>query len=280
MPFIRFYWRWVVLAFTGAWGIVGAFSTLAGILLAALADKNPDWVSPNVLRVLNSLGGWIIPLALFSSVLAIRLMLAPYWLYKQRERELEGQLVAARSELQSSQAPQLEGTVIQPITGDFSGTRNGHPISGVIFVLTVELRNTGGKPTSVRAWRLQLRGNGIDMTLQPTHVTRTTRIGGAQNPITLIPGEAIYEKTSEPISPGQFKRGWIYFQAEGIQQSRLRRATKTLSCLDTHGNEILFVDAEFEDDDGVPRYFPGTTPVVKQPWSTPGTEASPPSPTS
>jgi hypothetical protein len=213
------------------------------------------------------LGGWIIPLALFSSVLAIRLILAPYWLYKQRERELEGQLAAARSELQSSQAPQLEGTVMQPITADFSGTRNGHPVSGVIFVLTVELRNTGGKPTSVRAWRLRLRGNDIDRTLQPTHVTETTRIAGGQTPITLIPGEAIYEKTSEPISPGQFKRGWIYFQAEGIQQTRLREsgATTELSCLDTHGKEVVFVDAEFDSFDGTPRYYPGTTPVVRPP---------------
>jgi hypothetical protein len=79
----RFYTQCFKLALTGAYGVTALFTTFAGIALAAIVDLKPHWVNQHVISVLSSLGGWIVPVVLFSSLLVIRLLLAPYWIYQK-----------------------------------------------------------------------------------------------------------------------------------------------------------------------------------------------------
>jgi hypothetical protein len=85
----RFYLRCLQLAFTGAWGAVSTATTLIGIVLAAIADKKPAWASDTLISQLNALGGWVVPLVIFSSILLVRLVLAPYWIYKEHHDKLQ-----------------------------------------------------------------------------------------------------------------------------------------------------------------------------------------------
>lgn len=85
----KFYWEWFNRSLSGAWGILGVFSTITGIFLAAIADVRPQWASPILIDKLNSLGGWKVPMILFSSVFVIRLVLTPYWIYKEQRDKIQ-----------------------------------------------------------------------------------------------------------------------------------------------------------------------------------------------
>ncbi len=72
--------------------------TALGIAAAAITDRHPDWMNADAIKLINSFGGWILPLTLFSSLLIVRLVFwAPYLIYKEAIRkiaELEGALLA------------------------------------------------------------------------------------------------------------------------------------------------------------------------------------------
>jgi hypothetical protein len=85
----NFYGQWLKLAFRGTWGVMGAFTTIAGLVLASIADQKPAWASPALIEKLNSLGGWKVPILIFSSVLVARLILAPYWIWKKERKRAQ-----------------------------------------------------------------------------------------------------------------------------------------------------------------------------------------------
>jgi hypothetical protein len=70
--------------------------TALGIAAAAITDRHPDWMNADAIKLINSFGGWILPLTLFSSLLIVRLFFwAPYLIYKEALRkivEIEGAL--------------------------------------------------------------------------------------------------------------------------------------------------------------------------------------------
>jgi hypothetical protein len=80
---IRFYWRCLKTAATGAWGITSVAASICAIVVAVVVDKHPDWASDEVIAQLNAIGGWIIPVTIFSSLFVVRLLLAPYWLWRE-----------------------------------------------------------------------------------------------------------------------------------------------------------------------------------------------------
>jgi hypothetical protein len=58
-------------------------ATICAIGLALIADQQPSWASHRLIAQLNAIGGWIVPVVIFCSLFAIRLLLAPYWLWRE-----------------------------------------------------------------------------------------------------------------------------------------------------------------------------------------------------
>jgi hypothetical protein len=60
--------------------------TVLAVAGAALIDNHPEW-SPETVKVVNSMGGWKLPIFIFSLFLMIRLIWAPYSIYKKTRQE-------------------------------------------------------------------------------------------------------------------------------------------------------------------------------------------------
>jgi hypothetical protein len=76
-----FYWRWLKTAVTGAWGIMSLAATISSIALAVVVSTH--WANDTAISQLNAIGGWILPVTIFSSIFFARLLLAPYWLWRE-----------------------------------------------------------------------------------------------------------------------------------------------------------------------------------------------------
>jgi len=81
-----FYWRWLKTAVTGAWGIGSVAATISGIALAVVVSTH--WANDTAISQLNAIGGWILPVTIFSSTFVARLLLAPYWLWREMADEV------------------------------------------------------------------------------------------------------------------------------------------------------------------------------------------------
>jgi hypothetical protein len=71
-----FYWRWIKTAFRHSLGPIDLWT---GIITAALAVV--DHFIPRLQLV--TIYGWQIPLWILAAIMAVRLILAPYWLYSE-----------------------------------------------------------------------------------------------------------------------------------------------------------------------------------------------------
>jgi hypothetical protein len=85
MELLKFYWSAITLAFTQAPGIAqdilfGIF-IVAGIVLYFLKRANVITV---VTSWMNDVTGWQIAATVLGTIFAIRLLLAPYWLYREK----------------------------------------------------------------------------------------------------------------------------------------------------------------------------------------------------
>ena len=78
---ITFYWRWLKTAVTGAWGITSVVAGISGIALAVVVSNH--WANETAISQLNAIGGWILPVTIFSSIFVARLLLTPYWLWRE-----------------------------------------------------------------------------------------------------------------------------------------------------------------------------------------------------
>lgn len=85
----RFYWRCFRLAGKGLLGVIGDFCTVFAVALAVETARHAEWTTnPETLAFVNGLGGWKLPIGLLASLSAIRLVLAPYWIYKEQADKL------------------------------------------------------------------------------------------------------------------------------------------------------------------------------------------------
>lgn len=85
MSFSRFLWRWFVVALTRDWKtsqVVWAIVALTLAGLGWLASRTPD------LQETVSDLAWKLPLGAFAALGALRAVIAPYWIYRDKEREL------------------------------------------------------------------------------------------------------------------------------------------------------------------------------------------------
>ena len=85
-----FYWQCVKRAGKGVVGIIGNFGTLFAVVLALITSIHPEWIAdPRTLAWVNAIGGWIVPVCLLASISIVRLILAPYWIYKEKADKLD-----------------------------------------------------------------------------------------------------------------------------------------------------------------------------------------------
>jgi hypothetical protein len=82
MGFIKYLWKVLSVAFSGAWAVLGAASTILPIFSGIVIYKYPRTES-----CMNQLA-WIIPLILFFAFWVINLaLIAPYRIYKKQKQE-------------------------------------------------------------------------------------------------------------------------------------------------------------------------------------------------
>jgi hypothetical protein len=112
-----FYWRWSKTAATGAWGTMSVAVTICGIALAVVASRH--WANDTAIAQLNAIGGWILPLTIFSSIFVVRLLLAPYWLW----REMADKVAQAELTTPHIIVVPLKSTVRSKVDKDHAGNR-------------------------------------------------------------------------------------------------------------------------------------------------------------
>ena len=78
-----YYWRCIALAWHGAWAVAGAASAVLGLLVPPYLKTHPALAT-----TVNDLV-WQIPLGVLGSLSALRLILAPYWIYREQEAKLQ-----------------------------------------------------------------------------------------------------------------------------------------------------------------------------------------------
>ena len=92
---LPFYIGWIWVAFRHSWGITDYIGPVAGIIIAYLLPRYPQWGSTLIELT------WQIPLGILGGLVIVRLLLAPYWMYKesrQRIKALKEKLVEVEKE--------------------------------------------------------------------------------------------------------------------------------------------------------------------------------------
>src|SRR3972149_7791118 len=100
---LKFYWQWLYKAFRHSISIVEKIAILLSIIIPLFIRYYPGMEQK--LQALI----WQIPLSIFVIIVIIRLLLAPYWLYKDKQQEiidLKGQLEAAKKEAKKFATPE------------------------------------------------------------------------------------------------------------------------------------------------------------------------------
>jgi hypothetical protein len=82
-PALKFYLRWMSVAFKHPWGIADFISSVLGLVVPIAVRLVPAWHT-----AVTDLQ-WQIPLAVLGTLGAARLLLAPYWIYREQVTEIE-----------------------------------------------------------------------------------------------------------------------------------------------------------------------------------------------
>lgn len=82
MGWRTFYWRWLVRAFSRALGPADLLSGVAGAALGVVARLNPQ-LAPAMNELL-----WQVPLWALAAAMAVRLLLAPYWIWLDDQKSI------------------------------------------------------------------------------------------------------------------------------------------------------------------------------------------------
>ena len=83
MVIVKYYWSLFRFAVDGAWGFSQLVSAIFAFVGGYIGYKHPEWGI-----VMNNLL-WVIPLGIFVVLFAIRLILAPYKIYKDQQDEIK-----------------------------------------------------------------------------------------------------------------------------------------------------------------------------------------------
>jgi hypothetical protein len=97
----QFYRRWLYVAFRHSWSVADTLASLLGLAIPAIIHMSPRLESRMAPLA------WQIPLSVLTLLALARLVLAPYWIYKERhqnalvrEQELMADLAATSGKLQ------------------------------------------------------------------------------------------------------------------------------------------------------------------------------------
>jgi hypothetical protein len=86
-----YYRRWLVVAIRHSWGVTDTVSTVLSLVIPPLAKLVTDGESMADLA-------WQIPLSLFGTLFIVRVVLAPWWIHQEQERDYAA--LAAKSQQQ------------------------------------------------------------------------------------------------------------------------------------------------------------------------------------
>jgi hypothetical protein len=101
---LGFYWRWIKTGFKHSWSVTDSLATAAGLAYILIFRFYPH---SRFVKMTDLL--WQIPLGASACVVAARLILSPYWIY--REKEAEALLSALDSENKQREIDELKRTI-------------------------------------------------------------------------------------------------------------------------------------------------------------------------
>jgi hypothetical protein len=93
MSFFNYYRRFFAVAFKHPFGVADGISTALGILLPIIGRLHPKWTAG-----VGDLA-WQVPLTAFLALVGIRLILAPYWIYRNREDQAKNAETQLRQQI-------------------------------------------------------------------------------------------------------------------------------------------------------------------------------------
>ena len=173
-------------------------------------------------KMAHDLGGWAVAAIVLGTIVCLRLILAPYWLW-QEDRQKISALSQSIADL-NAQGPKFDVHIEDVAWGGQS--TNPEYQNVVIAVATVTIKNLGRMPSVATGWNLTALRDGK---------TYQARLIAAQGPITMSmprradgkiisavypPEEFIVRKTSAPIQIGALVQGYIFGTFSDLDSTR------------------------------------------------------------
>src|SRR5690349_11817683 len=106
---LKFYASWLAIGFRHSFGKSDAIAGFLGVALPAIAH----WGGTQEGAMMGDLA-WEIPLGVFTALFVVRLLLAPYWMHQEREKELASLRAHRESIVNSKGFILLEGVDLVP----------------------------------------------------------------------------------------------------------------------------------------------------------------------
>jgi hypothetical protein len=259
--FLKFYWRWLVLAFRHSFDYASIVATIISLVVAVGTWAAQEFgVKMLLLEQINEMGGWGYALAAAGALIVFRLLLAPFWIYQERSQQAEqteGSLRAQLIEEQSKHNPKLGGSIDRVIIGNTDGR------IGILILLKI---TNSGAPTAVEGFGLHIQSSVLTThkELRPTAILETVTVeGGMPHEETIKPEASIFQKDIYPLVSGGLVRGWLKYIVNNPMPAKDFRDAKPqlIICLEDITGQRAAIKFSFTGVPGgehQPMYYPGT----------------------
>ncbi len=256
---LAYYGRLFATAFRPSWTITDALSTIIGLVVPLVGKFYParelamkDWT-------------WQIPVAALFSVVLLRILLAPYLMFRKQDEEANDTTGQLRKELDEERqkntfqnAPLLKGRIENLVYGDST-------TDGEVFVFVLFSVLNGGSPSIAEGFRLNIKSRELDITNAPVFIPEPINLWKNGEKIGIFtPEDSLFEKIARPIERGGFVKGWMPFIFWGITSAQINSPDTTLSIsfADITGQLHTVVrksDDSGKDDISLLKPIPGAT---------------------
>lgn len=209
-----------------------------------LATRGAYELTTSAQHQVSAFGGYRLPVLVICCIVLARLILAPYWIWKEeKERRMEAE---NQRDVQSKRAEKMaleiaiERDNIHPrLTGVINQMHVGSNSLEVMMFFLVTIKNAGS-PTIVEGWPMNLTWQDTTEKLEAITLPQDSVgiVGGmvGDSPFSINRNDFIYGKAINPIPRGGMIRGWIWYVTKKFTIDQLHQHVATV--------EVKFRDVE------------------------------------
>lgn len=204
--------------------------TLFILLVTRGAFELTDWGQMQ----LAAFGGYKWAVIVVACVVVTRLIMAPYWMWKEERKRADDADKKLADALDSKKvdAPELSIKIEQVVLGRVEKTAQ--------LVVQISIRNSGKMASIAEAFNADITlPDGETLTGVPAVLWDEMPLYGSSGKViaTVYPQDAIYEKANSPIVPGGIAIGWARF-AFDREEIKMEGSVARVSCRDILGKEL------------------------------------------